>query len=373
MIISRVRSDASSPVNVGSKLTSGDKTRTVSVSGTAGDLSKASRSIFILFAVAAILFLPVAGAMADLTVTVRENADGSTTFNLSGTSSLNNRGILWTPAITNYSVNLPPVANPGLFYPLPAGLSLVGNGGEIYPIDYLISPDSFWFLSSSSTVQTELSTISGSGSVRIADFPFFVLTPGTFLVEAAPLPPESGPDTPAESVRGETGFYPYNTIYTVLPFERNPSVAGRPPGVLNSRSGKAASGLIRITNSGNTPLENLSLSEDSRDFKLGKPLRTTLAPGDSTSCKVTFSSRKSSAGTKVWITAFTPTRTYRMPDVERSSEDGLAGMIEPPIPSSLVLPGEPVGTSLTVIGQNAAEVRAPRNPVRFLQSRSNRR
>jgi len=351
----------------------GDNTRTLSVSGTAGDSPKPSRRIFTLFVAAAMLFLPVAGAMADLTVTVRENADGSTTFSLSGVSGLNNRGILWAPTITNYSVNLPPVATPGLFYPLPAGLSLVGNGGEVYPIDYLISPDSFWFLSSSSTVQTELSTISGSGSVRIADFPFFALTPGTFLVEAAPLPPESGPDSPAESVRGEAGSYPYNTIYKVLPFERKPTMAARSPGVLISRSGKAVSGLIRITNSGNTTLENLSLSEDSRNFKLGRPLRTTLAPGDSTSCKVTFSSRKSSAKTKVWITAFTPTRKYTMPEVARSSEDGLAGMIEPPIPSSLVLPGEPVGTSLTVVGQNAAEVRAPRNPVRFLQSGSNRR
>jgi len=304
-----------------------------------------------------------------------ENADGSATFSLSGTSSFG--AVSQLPVVTNFSVvsPVPGLEVPNFFFSLPEGLTLTA-GNQSRPLSFLFSQGPSWGLFGYNYFEEFSDTISGSGTVRVEDFPFFVLTPGTFRVESGngyyggPSDVESSEES---DISGE-GFFPFVTVYEVIPFDRDPSLTGSAPGTLSSKSGAAVSGIIKITNNGNTPLENLVLSEDSRDFKLGKPLRTSLAPGESTTCKVTFSSRKNSAKTKVLITAATPARIYGAPEVPTAEEE--ADVEEGEAPSAVTIPGEPVRASVTVKGLNAsgagAGARAPRNPIRLLQSKSGR-
>ena len=335
------------------------------------------RALLPLFVIASLQTLFITGARADLTVRAVENADGSATVSLRGTSNFEAvstaEGLL-LPVATNVSLvsPVPGVEVPNFFFPLPEGLTLTA-GNQSLPLVFLSSQGPSWGLFGNNYFEgLSDTTISGSGTVRVENFPFFVLTPGTFRVESGNgyYGSPSDVESPEESVISGEGYFPWATVYEVIPFDRDPSLTGSAPGTLSSKSGAAVSGTIKITNNGNTPLENLVLSEDSRDFKLGKPLRTSLAPGESTTCKVTFASRKNSASTKVLITAATPARIYEEPvyisEVEAGVEEGF-------IPS-LTIPGEPVRASVTVKGVNtsAAGARAPRNPIRFLQSKSGR-
>jgi len=327
------------------------------------------RALLLLFVIASLQTLFVTDARADLTVRAVENADGSATFSLSGTSSL--EPFYFLISGTNFSPSLPPLEIPNFFFPLPAGLTLTA-GNQSSSLYYVGSQGPSWALYGDYLFPESSTTISGSGTVRVENFPFFVLTPGTFSVEAGGIP-NSEEESPEESVLSEFGFYPFVTVYEVIPLDRDPSLSGSAPGTLSSKSGAAVSGVIKITNNGNTPLENLVLSEKSRDFKLGKPLRTSLAPGESTTCKVTFSSLKNSAKTKVLITAATPARIYEAPMVNVAEEE--ADIEEAPnFPSAITIPGEAVRASVTVKGINASEAgaRAPRNPIRLLQSKSGR-
>lgn len=305
------------------------------------------------------------GSQAPLTVTVRENADGSATFTLSGESPIS--ATTGAAVGTNYTTDvpfLPPLSNPvGFAYILPEGLQLDTDTEEPKAITALLSFGNNWVLVGPGIFSSGASSISGSGSVRVPDFPFLLLTPGTFRVLAAD--PGFGSDSvdgPEESDVSGTGVQPFDTIYKVIPLDRKPSISGQSPGTISSSSGGKASGWIRITNTGNVPLQGLRLKERSRDFRLGKPARTSLNPGESTICLITFSG-KASSSVKVSIVASTPDRAYTVGPVASATEDPEEGAIT----SGFVIPGELVKTTVLVRGSS---IRAPRNPVRFFETKS---
>lgn len=333
------------------------------------------RVVLTLVLLLSMLSVFVPSALADLTVTLQENADGSATLSLSGTSAVT--GNLTGATATNFSPEsgVPPITGPGYTLFLSEGLSLTFDGiADPLPVLAITTAGNSWRLVFSSAELISVTGVTGLGSLRLEDFPFFLFEAGTFRVDALPVLSE----VEASEVRGAVtavGVYPFATVYNVIPFDRNVSISGKSPGILGSGAGGKSTGLIRITNNGNVALENISLDEASSDFKLGKPLRTSLAPGESTTCKVTFTSRKPSARTKVSITAFTPTRIFEAPTVESAEEVSEVGegYLEP---SSLLIPGDPVGAFVTVRGKNAGKVtrnRAPRNPIRLLQSKTSGR
>jgi hypothetical protein len=318
----------------------------------------------------------VPSALADLTVTLQENADGSATLSLSATSAVTGVDV---GNATNFSPEsaVPPLGVPGFFFPLPEGLNLIfDNGASPLVMQAIFGVSGSWAVGGGFNDQIDpVSTVTGDGSVRLENFPFFVFEPGTFRVEeAAPSSEVEASALPGASISA-VGVYPFITVYHVIPLDRNVSISGKSPGILGSGSGGRSTGLIRITNNGNVALENISLDEASSDFKLGKPLRTSLAPGESTTCKVTLNSRKPSARTKVSITAFTPTRVYEGSHVAIAEEESEIGEI-PYLEPSFVLPGDPVGTSVSVRGKYPGKVarsRAPRNPIRLLQTKTSGR
>jgi hypothetical protein len=329
----------------------------------------------------AMLNVFASSALADLTVTVQENADGSATFSLSGTSEIRggypDSGIFFT----NYSFleGVPPLRAPSALFPLPLPKGLTLNFGledDSVELNDFQPEGSFWYLISNRASGYNIfnpTAVTGRGSVRVENFPFGLLVPGTFRVEGATPQSEVEESEVLGGVISTVGYYGFTTVYHVIPLDRNPSISGKAPGILGSGSGNKSTGLIRITNNGNEPLENISLDEASSDFKLGNPLRTSLAPGESTTCKVTFSSRKPSASTKVSNTAFTPGRAVEQ--LVYASEEPEIGEI-PYLPPPVLEPGEPVGTSVLVRGVNAVAgpaSRAPRNPIRLLQSKASGR
>ena len=334
----------------------------------------ASRLLF-LSALVGMSHFFTAGARADFTVTAKENADGSATFSLSGESPVN--GSSPFPVYTNFSIPsgpdgipLPPLSTPFFGnFPLPEGLQVSFDGKDPVSIDLLFLNGSFWFLGSY-TSSFDSTSISGSGNVTVPNFPFYLLTPGTFRVEASEplIDPNVLEGSPEPSLNSALSEMPFTTVYKVIPLDRNPSISAQSPGTIRVTSGGKGSGLIRITNTGNVPLEKLALKEASRDFKLGKPARTSLAPGETTTCPITFSGKKDSS-VKVGITASSPERRFSFAAPASAPEGSEVSEI-PPQESELVLPGEMVKTTVLVRGEIAG-VRAPRNPVNLLKGKKN--
>jgi hypothetical protein len=336
--------------------------------------------IFAVVALVATQFLFNSAARADLTVTVKENADGSATFSLSGESPVNSSFNLSFPLYTNYtipsdpdSIPLPPLSTPfgGGGFPIPKGLEVTVDGNDPAPLEFLVFTGSNWFLASNLPfVGSVPNLISGSGNVTVPNFPFYVLTPGTFRVEASESFDASVEEGSSErSLNSGVGVLPFTTVYKVIPLDRNPSISAQSPGTIRVASGGKGSGLIRITNTGNVPLEKLALKEASRDFKLGKPARTSLAPGETTTCPITFSGKKDSS-VKVGITASSPERRYAATVATSAPEDSEVSEL-PYETGEFVIPGEMVKTTVLVRGESAVGVRAPRNPVALLKGKKN--
>lgn len=244
---------------------------------------------------------------------------------------------------------------------MPAGLTLATDVDAAEPLNFLLFIGSNWLIVGSAIFDAGATSISGSGSVVIPNFPFSMLTPGTFRVLASDPVSTSPEEAEGPTVSG-TGILPFETVYKVIPLDRTPSISAQSPGTIGASSGGKGSGLIRITNTGNVPLLGLALKERSRDFKLGKPARTSLAPGQSTTCLITFSG-KSSSSVKVVISASSPDRIVAAP-VLASEPDALEGAL-PPIGE--VIPGEVVKTTVLVRGSGGA--RAPRNPVKLFEKK----
>lgn len=335
------------------------------------------------------LFAPTK-SLAELTVTVRENADSSATFTLSGT----HQETLPSPTVilptTNYSTDVPFYAPPaiGQFYntALPAGLSLefTHPGGFVnYDLNEFLCVGPLWYLSGLGELNTSAGTLGvyGRGTVTVPRFPFYIMVPGTYRVNAAEIDsfPEGGDVEEGAVEEGGvqyTGVQPFTVLYKVIPFVRDPSISGQSPGTIKVTSGSRGTGDIQITNTGNVPIVNLALREGSRYFKLGKPARDSLAPGKSTTCPITYSGRRKSSIVKVVITASASDRVYDL---------GLAGLPEEAesrprdhdTPEPYIIPGEAVKTAVNVRGMKqkkvASTVRAPRNPVRLLQGNTRNR
>lgn len=319
-----------------------------------------------------------AGARADLTVTVKENADGSATFSLSGESPVNSSFNVLS-LYTNYSIPFDPDSIPipplstlfGGGFPIPKGLMLTVDENDPAPLEFVVFTGRTWFLSSNAPNSgSDPKVISGSGNVTVPNFPFYLLTPGTFRVEASESFDASVEEGSSErSLNSAVGVLPFTTVYKVIPLDRNPSISAQSPGTIRVTSGGKGSGLIRITNTGNVPLEKLALKEASRDFRLGKPARTSLAPGESTTCPITFSGKKDSS-VKVGITASSPERRYAATVATGASEDSEVSEL-PYETGEFVIPGEMVKATVLVRGESAVGVRAPRNPVALLKGKKN--
>ena len=334
--------------------------------------------IFAVVSLVATQFLFSSAARADLTVTVKENADGSATFSLSGESPVNSSFNALFPLYTNYSIPFDPDSIPipplstlfGGGFPIPKGLMLTVDENDPAPLEFVVFTGRNWFLSSNAPNSgSDPKVISGSGNVTVPNFPFYVLTPGTFRVEASESLESSLEEGSLEpSLNSAVGVLPFTTVYKVIPLDRNPSISAQSPGTIRVTSGGKGSGLIRITNTGNVPLEKLALKEASRDFRLGKPARTSLAPGESTTCPITFSGKKDSS-VKVGITASSPERRYAATVATGAPEDSEVSEL-PNETGEFVIPGEMVKTTVLVRGEIAG-VRAPRNPVNLLKGKKN--
>jgi hypothetical protein len=323
----------------------------------------------------------------DLTVTVRETANG-TTFSLRGESPF--AGTTYGLA-TNFNIpeSTPPVSPAmkaaltefGSYYlPMPSGLSLSGNetGGPsgTSKVSSPIQGVVFYFGGGGGNIASwalfgnsvrggyEISgPISGSGSVTIPDFPFFLLRPGRFVVEPG-APIDSAEEVGPENAAPSTGSsYPWRTIYEVIPGKA--SLSGVAP-LLTAPQGGRASGQIRITNSGDFPLDGLSVSGSSPDFRIGKPVRTRLEPGQSTTCPVTFNARRGvGASVMVSLSARTPDRTHT-PMLSGSEVEE----IEPSAPSPITEPGVRVRSRVKVRGEvPKTRPKSPRFPFGFLGPR----
>lgn len=326
----------------------------------------------------------------DLTVTVRENANGSTTFRLSGSSTWYETGFPMTSGVTNFSYAggvppLSPLVTVPFTIPMPTGLFLTlddpaPGGAETVPVDrvFAYNPVSFsgklsWFLISFGVKDTApiFGSISGSGSVTIADFPFFLLEPGRFVVE----PGDAYLDSPEEAAPTEIadpklGYFGFRTIYEVIPADKKPAIDGT-SGVLIAPQGGRASGEIRITNSGNVPLEGIAVSGASPDFRIGRPVRTSLDPGQSTTCPVVFEARRGrSASVMVSLSAKTPDRSYTPEMADGSEAEQSAAVEDAEGPGPITEPGVTVRSRVKVRGEIAApRPKSPRFPFGFLGPR----
>jgi len=323
----------------------------------------------------------------DLTVTVRETANG-TTFSLRGESPF--VGTTYGLA-TNLDIaeGTPPVSQAAIaslwefgthYIPVPPGLSLSvkENGGPAGPIQFS-SPiqamvlyfagaeanSAAWALFGNSVRggYEYSGPISGSGSVTVPDFPFFLLRPGRFVVEpGAPIDSAEGV-SPESAAPSKGGTFPWRTIYEVIPGKA--SLSGIAP-ILTAPQGGRASGQIRITNSGDFALDGLTVSGSSPDFRIGKPVRTKLEPGQSTTCPVVFNARRGvGASVMVSLSARTPDRSYTpMPSGSEVEE------IEPAAPSPITEPGVRVRSRVKVRGEvPKPRPNSPRFPFGFLGPR----
>lgn len=260
---------------------------------------------------------------------------------------------------------------PGLFFTVGAEPVPVSNF-FVFPTTGVPTPGApvfSWLLfgSSPTVVVPESGSIAGSGAVTIPDFPFFLLVPGRFVVEAAEtaeLPPVNG----AEEAPGEAtakGLLPFRTVYEVIPHDRKPGLSGISERIISRRGGRAT-GKILVTNRGNVPLEGLAVSGSSRDFRIGLPARTSLGPGESTTCPVTFIARRGvRASVMVSLTAKTPDRSYTPETAPGAAPETSAPGEIPEETGPIVIPGTRVKSKVLVRGEvtdSRSRGRSPRFP-----------
>jgi hypothetical protein len=255
----------------------------------------------------------------NLTVTVRELANGGVRISLSGSApvlgypnnseDVMNNGALITRTNVAFDPAAPPALAGDLSLPIPPGLTLTIDYGEgtsseeetrsgflpvseiSVPLDEVVFPSGNWCLGSFEIgAPAEGAAINGSGAVTANDVPFHLFVPGIYRVgpPTYQIPTEGG--TELEYFPGQDEYF---ITYEVIPFVPAPAIRLSKPSRFPATKVRrpARDQDVTITNAGNLPLTNLSLDISgvaAKDFSLSAPLAGILDSGESIRIPVGF-------------------------------------------------------------------------------------